>query len=955
MTPVLDAIDASRHLRITPELLYQYVRYGAKGRGGRRLKCVPDSAARLFLRSELDDYDAWLREPWAEPDASRKDLPQCVRDYLKVESGGICPLCRSTGPFKNAHIEAWRLSRSNHHHNLLRVCGPCHDRYDDGQIPQEEFLKRKQEAIARVQAHLARPVSPTWPIRNAPPLVRELVGRSGEMEAVTDALRSGRSLSIEGVGGIGKTQLLLHALRSVADGRPVLWLSVDAIGRYGSLEESLSELAKDLGIGFHGGRPMFDEARACVVFDGIERLGADRDAVADLLEELLDATHNTLIVATTQIRLARLEFDETVSLGPLSDENAREILEAGAREVPSALLAFADGHPLTLRLLQILLRYHGSAETVLVELHRRGVFAVEDPQRRRQTVGSSLNACLELAYANLGAAERRLLWMIAVSPGGFRPNLHALAGFIGVGAVRAAADLRSWYLVDQQEDEDFEAGSLPHVTLSMLSPVRSFVLATVSSEASADVRERTLSFCRGQMLLSTFIQNGILRGGDIPLGRELMKRELPNSLSAFDLAALRVDNDADFLPIVMSIAHSTMMTLFTSGAFSTGAAVMRRAASIAAANGSLVDALQFLYQMQTLAFRAMDLASAAAALLEAERIASGASGEPEAMLLLMRAAAAEVEGRYEQAIDLARLSYDLFGAVGWCDEERRKSAGFKLARSLEFSGRAVEALPYYRDALECVEADGDPINRGSILHHIGNCEAYAESYQAAMHAYRKAAEQFVELESTEFISNAVGEAGLIVSKLDPLIGLPGRAVMRAALDDVVEQLAILLSTDRYGGRDPRVTMRKLLGIVTLAIHQREEELLARKARELHARFIAPLDGAPEPPDWLIPMLMHVQWSIGLFQLLAVLSRPGSRTSLRPTHVTLIAWLTARCFFSLETTAAECLVSYLRRCWGCMQLGADDLLAIMETEGDREALRRLRLQAKVDGVDLGWLS
>ena len=952
MSQEYDAIEASQYLRITPELLYHYVRHGAKGRGGRRLPCGRDSAARRFRKDDLDAYDAWLREPWAEPGSPRKDPPQGVRDYLKVESGGLCPLCKSSGPFEDAHIEDWNLSRSNHHHNLLRLCTACHARFDRKEIPREEIERRKQEAIARVQAHLGRRTEPLWPIPGAPPLAPTFLGREREVQAVTDALRLGRSVAIEGVGGIGKTQLLLNALRSAAEGRPVLWLSVDTIGTHGSLRETLAALARDRGIEVTNGRPRLDEARACLVFDGIERLSDDHDAVADLLDELLAGSFDTLIVATTQVRLARLEFEETVRIGPLGEDFARAILGVAERSAASeSLIAFADGHPLTLRLLRVLVRHYGSSEAVETELERRGVAAVADPQRARQSASSSLTVCLELAYSRLDTGEKRLLWMVAMSPGGLRPALLEMAGSVGPDDAAAEAGLRAWNLVDLYSDPEF-ADLPPFTMLAVLSPVRAFVLAAARTDGSIDRDEVALSFCKGQACLSELIQYRMLRKDAVFLGRALMKRELPNMLSAFDLAAGRVDREG-FATVVISLAHSTMMTLFTCGAFSTGADVMRRAAALAAAHGSLVDAMQFLVQMQTLAERQFDRALAAAALAEGERLASDAEGEAKALLLLMRASAAERANRYDEAARLARESYDLFQSTGNCEEERRKTAGFTLARALEFSGRPAEALPYFEDALQCAESN-DPINRGSLLHHIGNCEAYAGRYQAAMHAYRKAAEQFAELEAVEFISNALGEAGLIVPHLDPPIGLPGKATVEAALDDVVDQLAVVASAEMYGGRNPRVTIRKLIGITCLALHNRQEELLARKADEMYDRLVRPLVGAPEPPDWLKIILFHIQWIIRLFQYLALLSDQRADQRLKPAEVTVLAWLVARAFVSLGEVVAEPLASYLRRRRGMVEIDAADILAAIESEGDGEVYRALRQRAEADEVDLGWL-
>ncbi|WP_131800362.1 tetratricopeptide repeat protein [Methylobacterium indicum] len=311
---------------------------------------------------------------------------------------------------------------------------------------------------------------------------------------------------------------------------------------------------------------------------------------------------------------------------------------------------------------------------------------------------------------------------------------------------------------------------------------------------------------------------------------------MPNILSAFEIGVGRVERQPHYFPLIINIAHSTMMTFFTCGEFVSGAEVMMQAAAVATQHGRPTDALHFLYQMQTLAERRGDLATARWARDEAERIGEGETGESWAILLMMRASEAERLGDYAHATTFARQAYDLFAQLEECGDEHM-AAGFSPGRALEFDGRPHEALPYFREALLWAESTGNPINRGSILHHIGNCEAYAERYQAAMHAYRKAGEQFVTLGAVEFISNAVGEAGLLVGRLDPLIGLPNRKLVEAALADIFERLAQDLWRDPDVAGNPRVTLRKLAGVVALALHIGHEGHLGDVAAVMYARLV----------------------------------------------------------------------------------------------------------------------
>lgn len=955
---ILDAREASLYLKITPELLFHYVRYGAKGRDGGKLPTADGLAATRFSRDELEAYDAYLREPWPSPDGTRAPIPKGVRDYLKIESGGMCARCGEGAPLHDAHIIDWETSRSNHHHNLLRLCGNCHGKYDTGVILRSEIERIKAGAVDRVQRRIAGTRRSYWPIAAAPPMTPRLLGRDTELSEAVDALRSGESLSILGLGGIGKTQLALHALRTAIEERPIVWIGVDILSGSSTVADALVAQARAAGIEFEDGRPLFDEARACVVFDGIERLGRDQDEVADLLERLLADCTDTLIFVTSQVSVPWLRFDRELRLGPLDEEASIGLLDAyvdGSSLQPATtkLLQFADGHPLTLRILAALIRHFGGADGVVERLERLGAEAVSVPRRRQHSERTSLVHCLDLAYSLLSVAERRLLWLVALSPGGLRPGFHDMDRLVGNEPVEAAAELHAWNLIDMVLDDAFEQGSPARVVLSMLAPIRAFVMFAVQRAPLEEMADLQIAFCENVTFLVRFIQNELLKGNDVAAGKALMERELPNAIAAFDLAADHVGDRGEFQDVVTGLANATMMIFFTSGRFEAGQLIMKRASATAARLGSLKDAIQFLHQMQVLAERAFNREAAAFALAEAERIGSDAEGEPLALLRLLQASAAEVDGDHERAIKLARESYDTLQELNGPEGEWVRSAGFQLARALEFSGRPAEALPFYVSALAVAEAEGDPINRGSILHHIGNCEAYAERWQAAMHAYRKAAEQFVELEAVEFISNALGEAGTIVPQLDPLIGLPGRGTIIAGLDDIVEQIGLLLSKEMFGGRNPRVTFRKFGGIVSLALHTGNRDLLRGAADEMYHRFIHPLDQhIDDRPDWFKILIFHTQWMIRFLQFLSFgidRERP-----LSPGEFFVLAQLASNAFVVDLTSVSEWLASYLRRRCEMPDMTSGTVLRTMKLDKDEIAVRQAREQAAADGVDLDWL-
>ena len=79
-------LEAAHHLGITPELLIGYTnsRFRKSKSKRRRLKRVEIRGKTHFLRAELDDFDRYLREPWAEPGTRRISPPKCVVDHLRA-------------------------------------------------------------------------------------------------------------------------------------------------------------------------------------------------------------------------------------------------------------------------------------------------------------------------------------------------------------------------------------------------------------------------------------------------------------------------------------------------------------------------------------------------------------------------------------------------------------------------------------------------------------------------------------------------------------------------------------------------------------------------------------------------------------------------------------------------------------------------------------------------------
>ena len=157
------------------------------------------------------------------------------------------------------------------------------------------ILRQEVPAVARQQA-----------LQNLPVALTSFIGRTAELETVSNLLQVHRLVTLTGVGGVGKTRLALEAARDASDayfdgvwfvdlaplGDPDLVASSVAavLGlREGSETSALDALTAQLG-----------DRELLVVLDNCEHV---RDACAELATTLLARVSNLHLLATSRVTL----------------------------------------------------------------------------------------------------------------------------------------------------------------------------------------------------------------------------------------------------------------------------------------------------------------------------------------------------------------------------------------------------------------------------------------------------------------------------------------------------------------------------------------------------------------------------------------------------------------------------------------------------------------------------
>ncbi|GAB2967366.1 ATP-binding protein [Saccharothrix stipae] len=334
-----------------------------------------------------------------------------------------------------------------------------------------------------------RPVTAAAPPRTAPPrtapprdepkadarpgvrrtLPRDTTAFTGRTDEVAWLLAAARDrdqpavLALDGMAGVGKTALAVHAAHRMAglfpDGRLFLPLHAHTDGREPrDPSEALASLLS--GVGFDAKHvPTNLDDRAALWRDHLSGrrvlLVLDDVASAEQVEHLLPPTGGCLALITSRRRLTSLDNAATLTLGTLPPHDGAALFArlSGRKDIAAVadggdaaasvgeLVRLAGHLPLAISLLAGRLRHHPS--WTVEDL-------VDDVRTARDRLGETraenvaVATALDLSYRNLSADGRLLFRRLGLHPG-VELDAHSAAALADITLFDARALLRALY------------------------------------------------------------------------------------------------------------------------------------------------------------------------------------------------------------------------------------------------------------------------------------------------------------------------------------------------------------------------------------------------------------------------------------------------------------------------------------------------------------------------------
>ncbi|GAA2825158.1 BTAD domain-containing putative transcriptional regulator [Kitasatospora paracochleata] len=634
----------------------------------------------------------------------------------------------------------------------------------DGPLPQEE----PDDAVAAVPVPAQLPTAPG-----------DFTGRQGELDALALYLRPGdrdapaRVVLVTGMGGVGKTTLVVHGARAVREDYPDGQLYADLhgfglsaartphdlLGRFltdlGVAGETLPEHVDDRAALY---RSLLAERRVLVVLDN----AGDSRQVAPLLP----GTGRSAVVVTSRHKLPGVQCSTRIPLGPLAEEEQRRLLAAMCGEdrvaadpvAAGKIMAACAGLPLALRIAGSRLAHRPSWR--LDELARR--LGRADRLKALAVDHLAVREAFSFSYSSLLAGDRpvereaaRAFRLLGLWP--HHHSAESAAALMGApvdDALDVLDALIDSHLLDQAASGRYRF----HDLLGEFAAERAREDESEEARRSAQLR----LVCWYAAAVTKANRTIAPQARPIPplagagAAADPADPELPEF--ADEVAAL--EWCVDELPAIRSAVRLAVALDRPDVAWRAAAALFGYGLTYWW-NGVWLECLEEA--------------------LAATRAAGDREGQ--AWLHGRLGVANGLVQRNERSLDHLRTALELFRAVD--DTEGQRVVLSNLAAASQQAGELDQAQAYLEQALELstsTSRPGDLLTAGGVLFESGDLEGAERTFQAAVAGWRAAG-------SREKLSTALSNLG------DTLRGL-GRP--QEALDVLAEALEIRRAQHSHG-------------------------------------------------------------------------------------------------------------------------------------------------------------
>ncbi|MBD0740121.1 AfsR/SARP family transcriptional regulator [Streptomyces sp. CBMA29] len=596
--------------------------------------------------------------------------------------------------------------------------------------------------------------------------LRTFTGRSLELAqilALAEQARTGQSTAaawvcaVDGMAGVGKTSLAVHAAHRLRQQFPDGQLFLDLHGHTPGLEalsaeEALERLLRSLGVAPHL-IPREVEQRAALyrgrLADTRTLLVLDNASDAVQIRQLIPAASGCLVIVTSRKHLTALDDAHTLTVDPLSQTQAHDLLRAaaGSDRVPDndpfvpELMALCAGLPLALRIAAARLRHRRAlrVQDLVVQLReqRQRLNHLKDENR-------SLVAVFDSSYTVLTDSQQHAYRRLALVPG---PDVdsYAAANLLGTD-VRSAQDLLET-LLDHNLLQQNRAGRYCFHDLVRLHAVR--VAATVTSDAAERecAQDRLLGFYQytataADRYLARHVRPERPLAQPVPAafpdiaGRDQalawMRGERDNLTAAL---ALAVKHTGRTWPVQLAAALAPFLR--TEGPLPQARALSRTAARMAGEEGDLLAQANALTEAARCGISTGDYAGALQEIDRALAVFRGLDslqGEANALQVSSMARFMIGDGAAQsellgQAIALYNLLGDRLGEANvLCD----------VAQMHHDMGNRTEALGSVLPALRIYQEVGHRTGEGNALFLLGRLQNSSALYPTAAESLERA-------------------------------------------------------------------------------------------------------------------------------------------------------------------------------------------------------------------------